>query len=119
MYGLPKDFSAQVFVGATLEQICFFENQIRFILREDLSITVEASFSYSRDDSGKSMTVYYMPVLSTDVMAVIGRTVSSAAAESDGTLSLTFDNGCVVAIYDVSDRYESYRIKAGERDIIV
>jgi len=119
MYGLPDDFPAEVFVGTTLQEISFLEYQVRFFFGEALAITVEASFSHATDASGKGMTVHYVPVLSSGVMALTGHTVSAAVGARDGTLTLTFDNGNALAFYDSTPTYEAYSIKIGQRVIIV
>jgi hypothetical protein len=118
MYGLKQDFDATVFVGRELGQICFSSNNIHFAFSDGVSITLESSFIHCDTLLADGLT-QVVPVLSSDLMRLIGHAVSSAAARPDGTLSLVFDNGNSLMFLDDSKDYESYAIRIGDREIIV
>jgi hypothetical protein len=58
-------------------------------------------------------------VSSFDLMQLVQSKVSHAAGDQAGTLSLTFENGHVLKIYDDSEQYESYRINSRGQITIV
>lgn len=118
MYGLQLDFDATVFVGRELMQICFTANTVGFAFSDDLSITLVSSFVHcnaSSDEARKQA----VPVLSSNLMHLIGHKVDSVSAAPDGTLALVFDNGHSLTFLDDSQEYESYSIRIGDKEIIV
>ncbi len=52
-------------------------------------------------------------------MQLVGESIDSAEASSDGTLTLRFTNGQVLACYDDTSQYEAYRLRFGAEEIIV
>src|SRR6187200_144915 len=48
MKKIPEDFDANIFVGRTLEMICFNANQIYFHFDHHLFITAETSFTFNK-----------------------------------------------------------------------
>ena len=118
MYGFPKNFDPDVFIGLTLEMICFNFNQIYLHFDKQTSITIEATLTYQMAD-GKEPLEISPPVLSSNLMGLLEHKVISATSQSDGTLSLTFDNGHIVKCLDPEPNYESYKISLGTTTIIV
>jgi len=118
MYGLPKGFDASEFVGQELVQICFTANTISLAFDGDVLVTLLSSFGYSTtsNEVNRRETV---PVSSSDLMHLIGKSVRSASAEPDGTLTLVFQDGATFTCLDDSREYESYSIHIGDREIIV
>jgi primase-polymerase (primpol)-like protein len=113
MYGLPKDFDGSFLVGRTLNLVCFSQNQMSFHFDDDITITVESAFSY------KTAQVVDVPVQESNLMELLGSAVSVARGEADGTLSLLFNNGQTLKVYDTTKQYESYTITYGGKVIIV
>ena len=118
MFGLPKDFNASVFVGQELIQICFTANTIHLTFDREVTITLLSSFveKHGLNEMSRRETV---PVLSSGLMRLIGQKVSSASSESDGTLTLEFEDGNTLICLDDSPSYESYSIRVGDKEIIV
>ena len=110
MYGLPLDFDAKFLVGRNLEQICFNQNQIALHFDDDLSIIVESALSHESSQSLSDARVVEVPVSDSDLMQLLGFSVSDASGDKDGTLTLVFDNGHTLKCYDTSHEYESYKI---------
>src|SRR5262245_46744506 len=110
MYGLPPDFDIKIFVGRNLELICFNENQIALHFNDDLSIVIESAFSHQSESSSKTQ-VAEIPVLESDLMQLLGRTITEGSGDKNGTLTLKFDNGHILNVFDTSSQYESYQIK--------
>src|SRR5262245_30928410 len=113
MYGLPKDFDGGFLAGRTLEMVCFSENQMVLHFGGEVSITIESAFSY------RDAQVVNVPVHESNVMELLGSSVSGAQGDADGTLSLIFDNGQSLKVYDTTQQYESYSIAYGDKVIIV
>ena len=89
MYGLLKDFDANPFRGQELIKISFTSNTIDFIFGGEISITLESSFIF-RDRNGKEEKTK-VPVLSSEIMRLIGKKIESARAGANGALELVFD----------------------------
>jgi len=118
MYGLPENFDSAAFVDTELVQIAFSANTIDFWFGENISITLMSSFIH-RIDSNKTEGRHTVPVTESGLMALIGKSVSSASADRDGTLILLFENGDSLTFLDDSKQYESYSIQlGGERTIV-
>jgi len=113
MYGLPKGFDGSVLVGRTLEMVCFNENQVYLHFDGRTTITIESAFSY------KNEQIVHVPVAESHLMELLGLSVSAAKGDDKGTLSLFFDNGQTVRVYDTTKQYESYTISYGGKVIIV
>jgi hypothetical protein len=52
-------------------------------------------------------------------MELLGASVSEVQGDAAGTLSLLFDNGQSLKVYDTTHQYESYSIAYGGKVIIV
>ena len=113
MYGLPKDFDGNVLVGRVLEMVCFNENQVYLHFDRKTTITIEVAFSYGSDQ------VIEIPVKESNLMESLGASVTEAHGDEHGTLSLLFDNGQTLKVYDPSKQYESYTISYEGKVIIV
>jgi hypothetical protein len=113
MYGLPKDFDGSFLVGRTLELVCFSQNQMSLHFSDDITITIESAFSYKIDQ------IVDVPVQQSNLMELLGSSVSVAQGDENGTLSLLFDNGATLKVFDTTKQYESYTISYGGKVIIV
>jgi hypothetical protein len=113
MYGLPKDFDGSFLVGRTLEMVCFSQYQVYLHFDEKIIITVASAFSYKTD------LVVDVPVQESNLMELVGSSVLAASGEVNGTLSLLFNTGQALKIYDTSKQYESYAIAHDGKEIIV
>lgn len=119
MYGLPSDFDAKFLFERTLEQICFNQNQIALHFDDNISIIVESAFSHDGNQPPSETRVIEVPVSHSDLMQLVGFSVSDASGDKDGTLTLVFDNGHVFRCFDTSPKYESYKIDVRGTTIIV
>jgi hypothetical protein len=118
MYGLPADFDGKILIGRNLEQVSFTENQILLNFDRDVSIDIGSAFSHRPLESIFTARTE-VPVTVSDLMWLLGRSVSDASGDDEGTLRVRFDNGHIVEIFDTSPQYESYQIRYGEKVIIV
>ena len=119
MYGLPETFDASVFVGRTLQQVAFSANSVSLWFGEDLSVTIESSFSHAASSGSKQAEKQTVPVAKSSLMQLAGKAVRSAESDRHGTLTLRFEGGHVLSVFDDLPQYESYRIQQGEDEIIV
>ena len=113
MYGLPKDFDGSFLVGRTLEMVCFNQNQVYLHFDANTTISIESAFSYKTEE------VVDVPVQESNLMEILGSAVSIAQGDANGTLSLLFNNGDTLKVYDTTQQYESYTISYGHKVIIV
>ena len=84
----------------------------------DVSVSIQSSIGLAAAD-GAYRKYENLPESAAVVVALLGRTVTSATADAIGTLSLQFPGGARVDIYDDSKRYESYTITNGNRMFVV
>lgn len=113
MYGLPKNFDGSFLVGHTLEMVCFAQYQVNLHFDSKINIRIESSFSYKVEHPVK------MPVQNSNLMELLGMTVTEVHGSEDGTLNLLFENGQLLKIYDTSKQFESYIITFEGKEIIV
>ncbi len=113
MYGLPKDFDGSFLVGHVLELVCFSQNTMSLHFDGDITITIESAFSYNTDQ------VVDVPVQQSNLMELLGSSVSTAQGDENGTLSLVFHNRQTLKVYDTTKQYESFTINYEGNRIIV
>jgi hypothetical protein len=118
MYRLPTDFDGKFLIGRRLEQICFNENQISLQFDADVAITIENGYAYQDIPSPVSTAANSIPAMQSNLMQLVGHTISRVEGTNDGTLWLVFENGHQLRCFD-NPRYESYQIRNGALVIIV
>ena len=119
MYKLPQNFDATFLIGRKLEMICFNANQVYLHFDGSVTITIESAFSHQHTRSEANMSIIKVPVSESDLMQLLEHAISAASGDTDGTLTVVFDNGHTLKCFDTSPQYESYQIKRGESVIIV
>jgi hypothetical protein len=118
MYGLPRSTSLDFFVGKTLLQACFGVHDLILNFDENISVTISSSVGCMGACISIRQSDNFSQVAPA-VFAMLHKSVLSAEGDSSGTLTLRFDGGGVLFIYDDSMDYESYTIKNGEQLIVV
>ncbi len=118
MYGLSAKFDVGVFVKKELTLVSFTANTINLFFGQEVSITIIGSFIYSLGELKDAIKIS-LPVLSSNLMCLIGKVVRHAERQDDGSLILQFENGHDLIILDDSREYESYSIRIGSSEIIV
>jgi hypothetical protein len=118
MYGLPADFDGRIFVGRTLELVCFAA--YHFNLHFDQHIGVQVNGEYSLQmDPGFEPEIIEPPDFHPGLTKLLEQPVKDASGSRDGTLTIHFSSGAVFTCYDRTPGYESYYIHIGDRWIIV
>lgn len=81
MYGLPKDFSPNLFVGVEIIQICFSSNKLTLHFGDELGISIESAFYFKRFGTDTKARLIDFPICSSDLMSVIGDHVVQALSQ--------------------------------------
>lgn len=118
MYGLPADFDSRIFIGRTLEVVCFLVNQINLHFDQKISVQLGGEYSLQMDPESEP-EIIEVPEFHPGLTKLLEQTISNASAAADGTLTLHFSGGAVFTCYDRTPGYESYDIYIGDRRIIV
>jgi hypothetical protein len=113
----PEDFDAGIFVGRTLEMICFNANQVYFHFDSRICIQAETSFTFEKPPAVAEITI---PVMQSDLMHLLEHQILKASAADQHILTLEFDDGSRLRFSDTAPgKYESYHVFIGDRRIIV
>jgi hypothetical protein len=83
-----------------------------------VSLTVMSSLAYMGSDGNIQQSENFREAAPA-VLALLDRTVLSAEGTEAGTLTLHFDGGGMLIIYDDSEHYESYTIEHEGQTIVV
>ena len=119
MYGLSDTEDLSFLAGAEVIQVCIGRHQAAIhFFPEDVAIFVETDMAF-RSPGGESMRYQAIPESASMLVSLLNAFVTRASVKAPGTLSLEFSTGGVLEIEDTSDRYESFRIKNGDRLIVV
>ncbi len=118
MYGLPEDFDGSFLVGHRLEMICFNSNQLYLHFDGQLTIKIEGEFSYDSGLGDSEAKPIHPPITESKLMHLLEHSISQAAGNEVGTLTIMFDNGHILKCFESFD-YESYEIKHGADRLIV
>lgn len=118
MYGLRKDINLRFFEGRTLLQVCFGLHDLILNFDGDVSVTVTSSVGCVTSGGSIQRCDDFRQVAPT-LVALLNQSVRSAEGDEAGTLTIRFDGGGMLSIYDDSEEYESYTIKNGTRLIVV
>jgi hypothetical protein len=110
MYGLPSDPAIDVLKGQSLIQVCFGENDLFLNFSRNVSFEVFSSIGLGVDPGAISRSTDFLEV-SQELLRLLSVLVSDVSWANDGTISITFETGYVVELYDDSEQFESYTIK--------
>jgi hypothetical protein len=123
MYGLPPNIDLSFLKGQTLVQVCFGEHSVVLNFSAGtsglpVSISVQSAVELSLPEGGQHRWEDFRQGAGF-LMALISNTVAAATGTTDGTVTLEFNEGGVLRLYDNSKHYESYSIRHGEKIIVV
>jgi hypothetical protein len=117
MYGLPPDTQIDFLQGKTLLQACFGANDLILNFTENISISIFSAIGVGLKGSNVDRHSKFEEV-SRELLRLLNRVVAEVHWTPEGTVSLIFDEGSAVYIYDDSAGYESYTI-AGPSGLLV
>jgi hypothetical protein len=119
MYGLPKNIDLSFLVGKTIIQVCVGFNEIILNLDEGhISICIQSACACHSED-GSTLQIEAYPVSASTICGLLGKPITQAQGEENGTLTIKFLGGSVFTVYDDDKQYESYQIKHGDKLIVV
>jgi hypothetical protein len=114
MYGVPANLDLTRFIDATLEQICIGQYQIQFQFDPVVSISVEGDWrllgpagdvvDQNLENGGREAY---------RVHQLLGKRVVRAVVDPPRSLTLYFDSGHELWVFDSSERFESFSIEPG------
>jgi hypothetical protein len=109
MYGLPSNTQLDFFKGKTLLQACFGVHDLILNFTEKVSISIFSSVGVGLEGRDFDRHSGFNEV-SRELLRFLNRAVVDVRWTSEGTVSLIFDEGDALQIYDDSPEYESYTI---------
>lgn len=114
MYGVPVDLDLSRFNGATLIQVSLGEFQVQFHFTPTAEIAVEGRWEL-RDRSGRLID-HAQETTDREAYRVhhlLGRQVTGSQVDAPGSITLEFDSGHRLQVFDSSPEYESFTIQPG------
>jgi len=118
VYGLPEGIDLTFFAHKMLIQVCIGAHDLILNFEGGINISI-ASCIEMASPTVPSRRYEDFRQASSALVALITRSVASAAREDAGTLTLLFEGGERVSVFDDSTQYESYTIRHGEELIVV
>jgi hypothetical protein len=114
MYGIPANLDLSRFVGAELIQLCAGQFQCQFHFDPPTSICVERRWEL-RDESGQLLDVAVegTPAGTLNSTVLLGKKIIKTSINVPHSLSLHFESGHVLTIFNDSEPYESFTIQPG------
>ena len=118
MYGLPQNTNLDFLKGETLIQACFGANDLILNFSGNVSIAIFSSVGLGVDSENmKRHTVF--EEAAGEILALLSKDVAAVSWTPNGTITLRFDNGNVIEIYDDSASFESYTVTSSRGLIVV
>jgi Family of unknown function (DUF6188) len=117
---LDVDTDVSGLSGCRLESIDLAEHQVQLRLDSlnGIRLSIECVFAITADGGDRSM--YERPRDAAQALADrLGVRVVDARVADPGTLTLRWDDGSVIEVFESNEHYESYQIHLGERLIVV
>jgi hypothetical protein len=118
MYKFPEDFNINVFLGQTLEMICFNANQIYLHFCDEKSVCIECDFEYFKSDYQIYADLINIPVFTSDLMQLLECKITAVSIEDEAILNFKFDNNQRLRLLP-DKQYEGFKIKVKGREIII
>jgi len=115
VFGIPADLPVDLFVDATLIQVCLGQHQISLHFAPERSIGIEGRWEL-RDTEGNIIdaTVPHESRKSYQIHRIIGQDVKSGEVNPPHSFTLHFRNEFDLTVYDDSQEYESFSIQPGD-----
>lgn len=119
MYGVPTDLDLSFLQGAEVIQVCLGLHEVQFHFHPAGSVHVQGGWELvgaegGRIDHGHDRPEQRPPY---QIHRLLGRRVAGTEVSPPAWISLRFDDGAVLRIFDDSREHESFQIQPG--DIVV
>jgi hypothetical protein len=120
VFGLDIDTDVSALSGCRLESIDLTEHQVQLRLDSLNGIRLSIESAFAITPGGGDRSLYERPRDAAQALADrLGVGVVDARVADPGTLTLRWDDGSVLEIFDSNAHCESYQIHLGERLIVV
>ena len=123
MYGVPANLDLSVFVGCTLDQLRIGMHEIQFCFSgipgaATPRLSVESRWecrSASADLVDQSIADGQLPSArdAYRVHVLLGQAVTSFVLDPPHSVTLTFESGATLTVWDDSPHYESFHVEPG------
>lgn len=118
MYRLPSDPKVDVIKRESLIQVCFGANDLFLNFSGDISFGIYSCIGIGT--SHQNVVKHYVfSEVSKELLQLLSAAVTDISWATDGTISITFEGGSVIELYDDSEQFESYTIKTPSGLIVV
>ena len=118
MYGLPSNANLSFFEGKTLLQACFGENDLILRFTGGISVAIYSCIGVGLAET-QIQRVTAFEEAAVRILGLLNREVAGVSWTTEGTVSLSFEAGQIVELYDDSREFESYSISYPAGDLIV
>src|SRR5436309_875186 len=114
MYGVPADLDLSIFHGDYLTQIGIGQYDLQFVFGRGGVISVWGHWELRAADGHLlDWAQEHAEREAYGVHFVLGKSVVSWQDDPPKSLTLTFDGGMVLTVFDDSEQYESFSINPG------
>lgn len=118
MYNLPTELDLSFLVGLLLTQICVGQYQVILNFHEDVSISIEHSFTVVSEQK-REIWLPQDVSSAASALKLLGMTTTSIERLPENGICLGFDGSFHMEISGDSDRYEAYQIIHPGQQIII
>ncbi len=118
MFGVPSNLDLKHFTGVECTQVCLGLHQVQIHFAKAVSISIEGRWELCDSDGeilDQSKNLKQQECMRLHV--IVGRTVVETRIAAPKSITIVFDNGLVLEVFDSSHEFESFQIQPG--DIIV
>ncbi len=85
---------------------------------DNVDISIESDYAV-RGPDGQEERFATAPAGAAPLLDLLGATVAAAGGTTDGTLTVEFDSGATLTVFESDRPYESYQLHFGEALIVV
>ncbi len=118
MNPLPPDTNLDFLIGQTLLQVCIGENEVILNFYGSISITIFCDFDIQAA-TGKAEAFEDPRTAASALVQLISEDVVKISNQNNGTITLWFTGGKMLAFHDTHEMYESYVIQNGDDFYVV
>ena len=119
MYPPPNRDVLEKLKGSPVRDVSFGRYVIHLTFENEDRLSFVAPFRFSKTNLIQIASVIELPVCETELVRIIGKTVTDVGCDADGTLELIFDNEDQLIVYANDPMYEAYTLFIGMREYVV
>lgn len=119
MYDPPSPRIIAQLIGHVVELISFGQYVVHVSFDNADRLTITCPFRFATAAVVALSPVHEAPLKQSNLVRVVGSSVTYAKCESDGTLHLKFKNGDTLIAYANNPGYEAYSLTIGGEEYVV